>query len=225
MSELDPVRKLTTERVRTPTFLKEWRKHRKLTLEVASQRAGMTAGNLSAMERGTQGYTQAGLEALARAYECEPGQLLAIDPDGRSIVSKQQIGLYLAEWRERRKLTQQQLADQLGSSDVTVSRWETGQREPNLGTQKAIAEVLDIEVADLHRHPDQPSADALLRGQPQEIVDLALKLIAAITAVPSPQRHPHTDWLTKFFGDRSADDVERMKTMLEAAFPLKSKGD
>ena len=71
MTELDPV---MTKRVRRPTFLKEWRKHRKLTLEVASQRAGMTAGNLSAMERGAQGYTQAGLEALARVYECEPGQ-------------------------------------------------------------------------------------------------------------------------------------------------------
>ena len=80
MSEPDPIRKLTAERARRPTFLKEWRKHWKLTLEVASERAGMSTANLSAMERGTQGYTQAGLEALAQVYECEPGHLLAIDP-------------------------------------------------------------------------------------------------------------------------------------------------
>jgi transcriptional regulator with XRE-family HTH domain len=67
-------------RPRMRTFFREWRKYRDLTLEEAGERAGMTAGNLSAMERGTQGYTQAGLEALAEAYNCDPGQLLTIDP-------------------------------------------------------------------------------------------------------------------------------------------------
>ena len=67
-------------RVRRQTFFKEWRKHRGLTLEQAAERADMTAGNLSAMERGAQGYTQAGLEALADAYACDPGQLLTVDP-------------------------------------------------------------------------------------------------------------------------------------------------
>jgi transcriptional regulator with XRE-family HTH domain len=67
-------------RIRRRTFFKEWRKHRGLTLEQAAERADMTAGNLSAMERGAQGYTQAGLEALAEAYACDPGQLLTVDP-------------------------------------------------------------------------------------------------------------------------------------------------
>lgn len=62
------------------TFFREWRKFRRLTLEVAAEQAGMTAGNLSAMERGVQGYTQAGLEALASVYGCDPGMLLTVDP-------------------------------------------------------------------------------------------------------------------------------------------------
>ena len=75
-------------RVRQRTFFREWRKFRGLTLEAAAERAGMTAGNLSAMERGAQGYTQAGLEALAEAYSCDPGQLLTVDPsDGDAIWS------------------------------------------------------------------------------------------------------------------------------------------
>lgn len=32
-------------------------------------------------------------------------------------------------------------------------------------------------------------------------------------------RHPDDDWLTRFFRDRSADELQRMKQMLEAAFP------
>lgn len=134
-----------------------------------------------------------------------------------------QVSLYIAQWREHRGMTQAQLATQLGSSDVTISRWETRQRQPNLSAQEAIAEALDIEVTDLRRPPDQPSADALLRDQPLEVIDLAIKLIAAITAAPTAERHPDEDWLIKFFGDRSPREIERMKQMLEAAFPPKSK--
>lgn len=35
-------------------------------------------------------------------------------------------------------------------------------------------------------------------------------------------RHPDDDWMTKFFKDRSKEEIERAKTMLEAAFPKKS---
>jgi transcriptional regulator with XRE-family HTH domain len=90
------------------------------------------------------------------------------------------VRLFLAEWRESRNLTQQQLADRLETSDVTVSRWETGSRRPDDGAKSAIAWVLGIEVVDLYRHPQQPSADALLRGQPAEVVDQAMKVITAI---------------------------------------------
>lgn len=88
--------------------------------------------------------------------------------------------LFIAEWREEKELTQQQLADRLGTSDVTVSRWETGKRKADNDAQQAIAEALGIEWQDLFRHPKRPSADALLRDQPPEIVEQALKLIQAI---------------------------------------------
>ncbi len=87
---------------------------------------------------------------------------------------------YLAEWRENRGLTQQTLGDRLGVSDVTVSRWETGRALLNTNVLAAIAEALNIEPQDIYRHPDQPSADALLRDQPTEVRDQAIKLIQAI---------------------------------------------
>lgn len=90
------------------------------------------------------------------------------------------IKLYLAEWREYRDLTQEALGGRLGVTHVTVSRWETGKRQPDLNAQAAIAEALNIDVMDLRRHPDQPSADALLRDQPQEVREQAIKLIQAI---------------------------------------------
>lgn len=71
---------------RRKTYFREWRKYRGLTLEQAAPRAGMSVGNLSAMERGAQGYTQSGLEALADAYNAEPGWLLNVDPTQDSAI-------------------------------------------------------------------------------------------------------------------------------------------
>lgn len=96
------------------------------------------------------------------------------------IYAKRPPHLYLAEWREKAKLTQQQLADRLETSDVTISRWETNKRRPSMDAQEAIAEALGIEAVDLRRHPDQPSADALLRDQPPEVVDMIIKQIIAV---------------------------------------------
>jgi transcriptional regulator with XRE-family HTH domain len=88
--------------------------------------------------------------------------------------------VHIALWREHRGLSQQQLADRLGTTDVTISRWETGKRQPDLSAQAAIAEALDIEFSDLFRLPTTPSADALLRDQPEEVRDQAIRLIKAL---------------------------------------------
>lgn len=90
------------------------------------------------------------------------------------------LKVHIALWREHRGLSQQQLADRLGTTDVTISRWETGKRQPDINAQAAIAEALNIEMADLFRLPTTPSADALLRDQPQEVRDQAIRLIQAL---------------------------------------------
>jgi transcriptional regulator with XRE-family HTH domain len=77
-------------------------------------------------------------------------------------------------------LTQIELAARLETTDVTISRWETGKRQPDINALAAIAEALDVDLTDLYRHPDQPSADALLRDQPQDVREQAIKLIKAI---------------------------------------------
>jgi transcriptional regulator with XRE-family HTH domain len=88
--------------------------------------------------------------------------------------------IYLAEWRERCGLTQVELARRLGVSSVSVSRWELGRALLNTDVMAAVAEAFDIEPQDLFRHPDQQSADALLRDQPAEIQDLVIRIIKAI---------------------------------------------
>lgn len=40
----------------------------------------MSVGNVSQLERGIQGYSDEGLEALAEALNCEPGHILSVNP-------------------------------------------------------------------------------------------------------------------------------------------------
>jgi transcriptional regulator with XRE-family HTH domain len=62
-------------------FIREWRKHRLLTLERLAERVGVTHGALSQLERGETNYTQPMLEALSDALVCTPGDLISRPPD------------------------------------------------------------------------------------------------------------------------------------------------
>jgi transcriptional regulator with XRE-family HTH domain len=74
-------------------------------------------------------------------------------------------------------MTQKQLGDRLGVTDMTVSRWERRTSLLNTNVMAAVAEALDIEPTDLYRPPDQPSADALLRSAPDDIRNQAVEMI------------------------------------------------
>jgi transcriptional regulator with XRE-family HTH domain len=101
---------------------------------------------------------------------------------GKRIGPRRPRRLYLQEWREHRKLTQQQVADRLDTSSMTVSRWErqAGTHKPNTDVLAALAEAYQIEPQDFYHHPDTPSPEVLLRDQPQEVRDQAINLIRAI---------------------------------------------
>ena len=58
-------------------------------------------------------------------------------------------GAAIKELRERRKLTQLQLADILGVSDKTVSKWETGKGYPDITLLEPIAEAFGVSVPEL----------------------------------------------------------------------------
>jgi transcriptional regulator with XRE-family HTH domain len=88
--------------------------------------------------------------------------------------------IYLAEWRAHRGLTQKQLGDRLGVAGLSVSRWERSTALLNTNVMAAIAEALSIEPQDLYRDPRRPSADELLRDQPQEVLEQAMTIIRTI---------------------------------------------
>lgn len=60
-----------------------------------------------------------------------------------------EFGEQLRKAREAKGITQQTLADALYVTRQTVSRWESGNRFPDILTTKKIAEILDISVGEL----------------------------------------------------------------------------
>lgn len=58
-------------------------------------------------------------------------------------------GSIIKKLREDKKITQQQLADKLGVSDKTISKWETGKGYPDITLLEPIASELGISVIEL----------------------------------------------------------------------------
>lgn len=68
---------------------------------------------------------------------------------GGLIVDQIKIGSFLKELRKEKGLTQEQLAEQLNTSNRTISRWETGNNMPDLSMIITLAEYYDVEVREI----------------------------------------------------------------------------
>jgi transcriptional regulator with XRE-family HTH domain len=59
------------------------------------------------------------------------------------------IGLFLRQLRNEKKLTQEQIAEVLGVSGRTVSRWETGVNLPDLSILVQLSEYYEVEIKEI----------------------------------------------------------------------------
>ena len=58
-------------------------------------------------------------------------------------------GKFISRKRKEKNLTQEQLAEKLGVSNKTISKWETGKCMPDYAVVKSLCEELEITVAEL----------------------------------------------------------------------------
>ena len=91
-----------------------------------------------------------------------------------------EFGEQLRKAREEKGMTQQTLAEQLFVTRQAVSKWECGERYPDLPTTKKISEALDVSLDDLLSGKDMNKV-----VERNSIIDsnLAEKLILAIYAI------------------------------------------
>jgi len=85
------VRPLPKKKPLQPVYIRQWRTFRDLSLEQVAERVAedlegredFSHASLSRIERGEQPYTQRTLEAIARALNCEPADLLMRNPQDK----------------------------------------------------------------------------------------------------------------------------------------------
>ena len=85
-------------------------------------------------------------------------------------------GILIAKKRKEKQLTQKDLADKLGVSNATVSKWETGKGFPDISLIEPLASALEISVSEVlsgkeREQPESEHTEMLLK----DMVDLSLK--------------------------------------------------
>lgn len=69
------------------------------------------------------------------------------------------IGKFIAEMRKEQNLTQIDLAEQLGISNKTISKWECGNGMPDYAVMESLCNILKINVNELLSGERLPSKD------------------------------------------------------------------
>ena len=82
------------------------------------------------------------------------------------------IGNYIAQKRRALNLTQEQLADMLGVSNKTVSKWENGKSMPDYSIIQQLCETLHVTIAELMDGNDAAAEDGVQAHDEEQILDL-----------------------------------------------------
>ena len=61
-------------------------------------------------------------------------------------MNQEKIGKFIAKCRKNKNITQEQLAEKLGVSNKSISRWENGKNMPDYSILKELCNTLDIDV-------------------------------------------------------------------------------
>ena len=61
----------------------------------------------------------------------------------------QKVGKFLAELRKERNLTQDELGEQIGVTNKTVSRWENGNYLPPVEMLQILSKLFDVSINEL----------------------------------------------------------------------------
>ena len=80
------------------------------------------------------------------------------------------IGRFLQELRKEKGITQEQMAEELGVSGRTISRWETGSNMPDIGMLIEIADFYEVSI------PEIIDGERKNENMNQETKDTAIKL-------------------------------------------------
>lgn len=100
------------------------------------------------------------------------------------------IGNFIKQCRKEKKLTQEDLAQKLGTTSKSVSRWENGNTMPDYSILKQLCDELDININELLSGERIKEDDYMIKAEENFInlkkkVDKVIKLLNMFTIISS----------------------------------------
>ena len=89
-------------------------------------------------------------------------------------IDKTQFGLFVAQLRKEKGLTQKELAAQLYVSDKAVSKWEVGASIPDTALLVPLAEILGVTVTELLQCKRSPADQMMSAADVEDVVQAAV---------------------------------------------------
>lgn len=88
------------------------------------------------------------------------------------------IGKKIKEYRKKMGLTQKELAEKINKSEVTIRKYETGQREPKMDVIQEICTALNVSMSDFGKElfQDYDSINLIEETKEIELIEQLLKL-------------------------------------------------
>lgn len=103
-------------------------------------------------------------------------------------IDKAKFGLFVAQLRKEKGLMQKELAEKLFVSDKAVSKWERGLSIPDVALLVPLADILDVNVAELLECRRLPKDEPMDSHQADEIVKKVIGLSNEEQRKYSPDR-------------------------------------
>lgn len=82
-----------------------------------------------------------------------------------------EIGNFIAKRRKEKNLTQAGLAEKIGVSNKTISKWETGKCMPDYNVIQNLCEVLEISISEL-MDAEEKEPDSIRTYDDEQIIEL-----------------------------------------------------
>ncbi|MBE6940819.1 MAG: helix-turn-helix transcriptional regulator [Ruminococcaceae bacterium] len=82
----------------------------------------------------------------------------------------------IKQLRQEKKLSQDQLAEQLHVTRQAVSNWENGKTQPDVDTLTRLAEIFDVSVERIIYGKEKPRWHFAVKFMPQECINMGMVL-------------------------------------------------
>ena len=100
------------------------------------------------------------------------------------------FGERLRQLREAASLTQQQLAESVGCTWESISRWERGTREPGWSQVLALAQALGVDCTAFTQEPSTEATEPRKPGRPRKTPEAGEMVPVSEEPAPAPEPTP-----------------------------------